>query len=403
MPDAHRMPPGLCTEVAKETKAWQKQATPIPMFSVSRLRFPGLLLALVGVVSCAAAPTQVSPLRGDWPEGCEPSVVGSRVAARFLEMPHRVLKASGTIHYAEVCTWYGALVFARESADQVLLGRLAERCRPLFGGAEERLLPPADHVDHSIFGVVPLELYLQSSLTRWRALGLEYADAQWDKPRADGLSNQSRFWIDDMYMLLMLQVQAYRATGASVYLERAADSMAAYLDKLQQPDGLFYHRSDVPFNWGRGNGWMAAGMTELLLSMPETHRLRPRIMEAYRRMMQTLLRHQRADGLWCQLVDKPDSWPESSCTGMFAFAFITGVREGWLEASSYGPAARKAWISLVGLLTPDHLIREVCEGTGARNDYQYYLDRARITGDYHGQAPVLWCAAALLKASAKQP
>ena len=91
-------------------------------------------------------------------------------------------------------------------------------------------------------------------------------------PRADGLSGETRFWIDDMYMITMLQVEAYRATGERKYINHAALEMKAYLDKLQQPNGLFYHRADAPFFWGRGNGWVAAGMAELLRSLPPTIR-----------------------------------------------------------------------------------------------------------------------------------
>jgi rhamnogalacturonyl hydrolase YesR len=76
---------------------------------------------------------------------------------------------------------------------------------------------------------------------------------------------------------------------------------------------------------------------------------------------------------------------------------ITGVKEGWLSGDDYKAAARKAWLGLVGYLNEKGEITEVCEGTNKKNDRQYYLDRKRITGDMHGQAPVLWCATALLR------
>lgn len=113
--------------------------------------------------------------------------------------------------------------------------------------------------------------------------------------------------------------------------------------------------------------------------------------------MATLLKHQAEDGMWRQLIDDPTSWKETSCTGMFTFAFITGVKEGWLNKATYAPAARKAWLSLIKYINADNDITEVCEGTNMKNDHQYYLNRKRITGDLHGQAPLLWCATALLK------
>ncbi len=113
-------------------------------------------------------------------------------------------------------------------------------------------------------------------------------------------------------------------------------------------------------------------------------------------MMATLLELQTPEGLWRQLLDQPDAWPESSCTGMFAYAFVTGVKRGWLDAATYGPAARRAWLALVAHLEPTGDIREVCVGTGTKDDRQHYLDRPRRTGDFHGQAPLLWTATALL-------
>ena len=173
--------------------------------------------------------------------------------------------------------------------------------------------------------------------------------------------------------------------------------MVVYLDSLQKPNGLFYHAPDVPFFWGRGNGWFAAGMTEILRSLPKNNPDRARIMQGYKTMMASLLKYQAESGMWRQLIDDPGSWPETSCTGMFTFAMITGVKEGWLDAKIYGPAARKAWLALISYINPDGDIREVCQGTNKKNDRQYYLDRERFVGDMHGQAPVLWCATALLR------
>jgi rhamnogalacturonyl hydrolase YesR len=138
-------------------------------------------------------------------------------------------------------------------------------------------------------------------------------------------------------------------------------------------------------------------MSELLSALPANHPNRARILASYRKMMATLLQYQDADGMWHELIDDPQSFAETSCTGMFAFAFITGVKNGWLDERTYGPAARKAWLKLITYLDADGNIREVCAGTGAKNDHAYYLNRPRVVGDFHGQAPLLWCASALLR------
>jgi rhamnogalacturonyl hydrolase YesR len=114
-------------------------------------------------------------------------------------------------------------------------------------------------------------------------------------------------------------------------------------------------------------------------------------------MMAALLKYQGKDGMWRQLIDHEEAWPESSSSAMFTFAMITGVKNGWLDGATYGPAARRAWIAVSGYVDQNADITSVCEGTGKLNDLEYYLNRARRTGDFHGQAPLLWAASALLR------
>jgi hypothetical protein len=78
-------------------------------------------------------------------------------------------------------------------------------------------------------------------------------------------------------------------------------------------------------------------------------------------------------------------------------AFVTGVKNGWLDSKTYAAAARKGWLKLITYINSESDIREVCAGTGKKNDLQYYLDRPRLVGDMHGQAPVLWSATALMR------
>ncbi|HUJ31056.1 MAG TPA: glycoside hydrolase family 88 protein [Candidatus Acidoferrum sp.] len=356
-----------------------------------------VLFVAAAALTLSASPRQKS--FSNWPDGTSPREIGQRVAERFLAGPPPYAgnnTASGPITYPESVAWYGALTFAGVSGNKELTSRLIQRFDPLFAADTSRVPAPV-HVDFTVFASVPLQIYIETKDPKYLDLGKRLADAQWQDPLPDGLTKQTRFWIDDMYMITLAQVQAYRATGDAAYLDHAAVEMAAYLDKLQQPNGLFYHAADAPFFWGRGNGWVAAGMTELLRSLPENHPRRARIMQGYKSMMAALLKFQGTDGLWKQLLDHPEAWPETSGSGMFTFAMVTGVKNGWLKEKPYGPAARKAWLGLVTYIEPNGDLRNVCEGTGKKNDLNYYLARARNTGDLHGQAPLLWSATALLR------
>jgi unsaturated rhamnogalacturonyl hydrolase len=354
-----------------------------------------LLLSGCLLFGCLGVASAQQNYFNNWPTGDSPQEVGKALAEHFVTSPHQYTR---TIHYSEVCAWYGALQFAELTHDDALRQELIKRFDPLMpNGAEADRIPKRHHVDDQIFGVVPMEIAIQTKDKKYLDFGKSFADEQWNHPLPDGTSDETRYWIDDMYMLTMLQLEAYRATGDKKYLDRDAKEMVAYLDKLQQPNGLFFHAPDVQFYWGRGDGWVAAGMAEILRSLPENHPDRARIMKGYRLMMSGLLKYQGKDGMWRQLIDKDDAWPETSSSAMFSFAMITGVKNGWLDAATYGPAARKSWIAVVGYVDQNHDVTQVCEGTGKKNDLDYYYHRKRRTGDFHGQAPVMWAADALLR------
>jgi len=349
--------------------------------------------AVISFVKAALPDVAAGDYFVNWPTGMSPAEVGKRVAEHFVKSPHQDPRR---IIYPEVCTWYGSLTFAHLTKDKDLLDSLIKRFDPLLG-PDAGLIVQSPGVDYSVFGTLPLQINIENKDRRYLDLGLWFADRQWANPNPDGLTPESRFWIDDMYMITMVQVQAFRATGNPAYIDRASKEMVAYLDRLQQPNGLFFHEPEVKFYWGRGNGWMAAGMAELLSSLPKDHPNRPRILEGYRKMMKGLLDNQGADGMWRQLIDRNDSWPETSGTGMFTFAFVTGVKNGLLDTATYGPAARKAWLALVGYIDNKADVTSVCAGTNKLDDLDYYMTRNRMTGDFHGQAPVVWAASALLR------
>ncbi len=340
----------------------------------------------------------------DFPVGANPKIVGKKLSERFLLSKHHLYGDRG-IHYAEVCTWYGALRFAEQINDKELITSLRNRFELLFY-LEKDLLPPPIHVDQNMFGCLPLRFYKITKDKRYLDLGLLYADSQWELPQNalpeekkwhdKGYSWQTRLWIDDMYMITIVQSEAYYATGNKKYINRAAKEMTMYLDELQHSNGLFYHAPDVPYYWARGDGWMAVGMTELLASLPQTDINRQRIMEGYLLMMNNLKKFINKDGLWNQLIDQSDFWTETSGSAMFLYSMIIGVQNGWLDMDEYAPIIRRAWLSLCNYINDEAFVTEVCIGTGKENSKQYYRDRPRIAGDFHGQAPFLWCAYALL-------
>ena len=147
----------------------------------------GFLLALLaGAASLASAQNKYL---GQWPEGADPQKVGKRLAEHFTESGH----AEGFVTYQEVCAWHGALWFATVTKDAALRSKLEERLRTVLLPENVKLVPDKEHVDFDIFGAIPLESSLAAHDDKLRALGLKYADRQWNNRRRKACRKRRAF------------------------------------------------------------------------------------------------------------------------------------------------------------------------------------------------------------------
>ncbi len=323
----------------------------------------------------------------------EPVQVGESIASNLID------RRFGW-RYQKVCSYYGALIFADATHNKDILHNIEAGYAPFLSGKRK---PRSGHVDFNVFGIWPLEMYRQTGKEEYLRQGKALADDEYKNQRQDGLTALTRFWIDDMYMVGSLQVQAYKSLQDKIYLDRAALQLVAYIDSLQKPNGLFFHREDAPFYWGRGNGWAASAMTEILQVLPKEHSKYPELVGAYKKMMDALKQYQGKSCMWHQLIDEPESFAEPSCTGMFLYAMATGVDLGILSEETYLPVIEKAWNELaVNFVNKKGEVKDVCMWTNAKKRKSYYLRRPKITGDYHGQAATLWAATAILKLQQSQ-
>lgn len=332
-----------------------------------------------------------------WPEEKSPEIIGQKLIDDFFTRENHIIADSygfTAIHYAEACAAFGVGRMADVLHNKEAIKQLSDRYMKVI---TDSIPNTADHVDANVYGILPFELYHLTGKEAFLDQARYLADVQWENPRSDGLSNQTRFWIDDVWMIGSLQTEAYRITRNPVYIERAALEIQAYLKRLQQANGLFYHGPGIPFCWGRGNGWVAAGLAEVLSELPEENEYYPAIADGYKKMMDALVTYQAPNGMWRQLVDVDSAWYETSCTAMFGYAMVMGVKSGILTDEKYTTAYQKAWLALTDYITDKGKVTDVCVGTGQLNNINYYLNRPRTTGDFHGQAPSLWFAWALLE------
>jgi unsaturated rhamnogalacturonyl hydrolase len=209
-------------------------------------------------------------------------------------------------------------------------------------------------------------------------------------------------WIDDMYMSVPFLAQMGRLTGDRAYFDDGARQVIQMSERLQdKASGLYDHSwfentaYDPKFYWGRGAGWALMATAELLSVLPENHPERARVLDIFRRAVQGVGAVQSGTGMWRQLLDKTDSYLETSATAMFTFAIARGVNRGWL-APTYAPVAQAGWQALATRVRPDGRIEDICVSTTAAYDAVYYYNRPRELGAMQGYGPVLMAGAEVI-------
>lgn len=158
-------------------------------------------------------------------------------------------------------------------------------------------------------------------------------------------------WADDLYMSVPFLVRYSQFTGDQKYLDDAANQFFGFKKRLFMPeekimshvyDFKYDSKTNVP--WGRGNGWVVFSMTELLEVLPEDHPKRNDLIEFLNTLCEGYLALQDDEGMWHQVLNDHESYPETSCTSMFIYALSRGIRFGWLKnPEKYVKAIYKAW------------------------------------------------------------
>lgn len=172
-------------------------------------------------------------------------------------------------------------------------------------------------------------------------------------------------WCDALFMgppgLAMLS----RVTGDATYLDLAnklwwktTDFLYSSKDSLYYRDSRYFAQKEAngtPMFWGRGNGWVMAGLVRMLENMPPDYPDRPRYLKLLQEMASKIAALQQPDGTWHASLLDPGSYPnkETSGTAFYCYALAWGIHHGMLDKAKYGPVVTKAWNALVSAIQPD--------------------------------------------------
>jgi unsaturated rhamnogalacturonyl hydrolase len=211
-------------------------------------------------------------------------------------------------------------------------------------------------------------------------------------------------WLDDLYMSVPCLAQAGKLTGERRYHDDAAKQILQFADRMFVKDkGLFMHawaqdmEHHPAFHWARANGWAIMAMAELLDVLPQDHPDRARILALFKAHAAGLTAHQGHAGLWHQLLDRRESYEETSASAMFVFAITRGINRGWLDARAFGPAVAIGWNAVAGKVNARGQVENVCVGTGVGWEPMFYMYRPTHLLAAHGYGPVLLAGAEMIE------
>ncbi len=232
---------------------------------------------------------------------------------------------------------------------------------------------------------------------------------------ADGTLARNRplpnsLWLDDLYMSVPCLAQAGKLTGDGRYFDDAAKQILQFADRMfVEERGLFRHgwvqgmEPHPMFPWARANGWAILAMVELLEVLPENHPERAKILRLYKAHSAALVAAQGHAGLWHQLLDRRESYPETSASAMFVFALARGINRGWLDARAFGPAVSLGWNAVTTKVNAKGQVEGTCVGTGMGWDPMFYMYRPVHVLAAHGYGPVFLAGAEMIALLRSQP
>jgi rhamnogalacturonyl hydrolase YesR len=225
----------------------------------------------------------------------------------------------------------------------------------------------------------------------------------------DGTLSRNRplpnaLWLDDLYMSVPALAQMGKLTGEKKYFDDACKQVLQFSQRMFNMDkGLYMHGwiqemdPHPEFYWGRCNGWAILTMCELLDVLPADHPSRIAVLEQYRAHARGLASYQAETGFWHQLIDKNDSYLETSATAIFTYCFAHGINNRWLDAQAFGPAAVLGWNAVSTKVNEKGEVEGTCVGTGMAFDPAFYYGRPINVAAAHGYGPVILAGAEMMK------
>ena len=214
---------------------------------------------------------------------------------------------------------------------------------------------------------------------------------------------KNTLWLDDLYMSVPALAQMGKLTGDSKYYDDCVKQILQFSERMfNKEKGVYMHgwvqemQVHPQFHWARANGWAILAMVELLDVLPETHTGRATVLQQLQAHAKGLVSYQSGEGFWHQLLDRPDSYLETSATAIYAYCLARAANKGWIDKLAYSPMAILAWNAVTTKVNARGQVEGTCVGTGMAFDPAFYYYRPVNVYAAHGYGPVLLAGAEII-------
>ena len=215
---------------------------------------------------------------------------------------------------------------------------------------------------------------------------------------------KNTLWLDDLYMFIPAVAQMGKLTGDKKYFDDCVKQVLGYSKRMfNEEKGVYMHgwvesmTVHPEFRWARANGWALLAMSELLDVLPENHAGRKAVMDQFKAHAKGLANYQSGSGFWHQLLDKEDSYLETSATAIYAYCIAHACNKGWLDPMVYGPMSILAWNAVSTKINDKGQVEGTCVGTGMAFDPAFYYHRPVNLFAAHGYGPAILAAAEIIE------
>jgi unsaturated rhamnogalacturonyl hydrolase len=221
---------------------------------------------------------------------------------------------------------------------------------------------------------------------------------------------KNTLWLDDLYMGIPALAQMGKLTGNQKYFDDAVNQVKQFTKRMfVKEKGLYMHgwvqdmNPHPAIHWARANGWALMAKTELLDVLPVNHPGRAFVLQQLQAHAKGLAAWQSGSGFWHQLLDKNDSYLETSATAIYAYCIAHACNKGWLDPVAYAPMAMLAWNAVSTKVNEKGQVEGTCVGTGMAFDPAFYYYRPVNVYAAHGYGPVLLAGAEMLRLVKNKP